>query len=397
MLALFLPSKLAGVGMSKKRISVSDVQIGQALKWDVYGSDGGLLLRRGFVVSNENQIEILLQRGMYLADDIGEDEPQIDAEGRKIFPKTVERPSVVRMIAQVRNELSTLSFNLTEAPQARTQFLVLAKKTMIATYLDSDVALGSILLHQTGGYAVRHCVDVAIVSILVAKALKKTDEEIIFLVAACLSMNISMLSQQEHLQAKSEDLSADEQALIFHHPEQSIALLKAAGVHDEAWLSWILHHHENEDGTGYPGKKHSADIPQNAKIISIADRYCARICARSYRKSLLPSAALKDILVAGKSTVDLMLVALFIRELGTYPIGSFVKLENGELGVVTSKGGTATTPYVHVLTDAWGAPLPVPIKRDTHKNLHGIREVLHRDQVRVIFAMRHLWGEIAME
>lgn len=383
--------------MSNKRISLSDIQLGQPLKWDVYGSDGGLLLRRGFVVSNSNQVDILLQRGLYVGSDPAEDNAQLDAEGRKIFPKTLERPSVVRMISQIRNELAALSFNLADEPQARAKFLTLAKQTMIATYLDTDVALGCILLHQSGGYAIRHCVDVAVVSILVGKALKKSDEEIIFLAAACLSMNVSMLSQQEHLQEKSEGLNAEEQELIFQHPEQSVRMLKAAGIHDEAWLSWVLDHHENEDGTGYPGKKKSGEIAQNAKIISIADRYCARICSRSYRKSLLPSAALRDILIAGKSTVDLMLVALFIRELGTYPIGTFVKLDNGEMGVVTSKGASATTPYVHALTGPWGAPLPVAIKRDTQKTLHGIREVLHRDQVPVKFSMRHLWGEIAIE
>ncbi len=388
---------MAGVSMSNKRISISDIEIGQALKWDVYEIDGGLLLRRGFVVTTSNQVDILLQRGVYLGDEDENEDPYVDADGRKIFPKALERSSVVRMISQIRDELAVLSFNLNQEPEARTKFLVLAKQTMIATYLDADVALGCILLHQNGWYAIRHCVDVAIVSILVAKALKKSDEEIIFLVAACLSMNISMLSQQEHLQGKSGELTPDEQDMIFHHPEQSVQMLQAAGINDETWLSWVLHHHENEDGSGYPGKKGSADIPKNAKIISIADRYCARICSRSYRKSLLPSAALRDILIGGKSTVDLMLVALFVRELGTYPIGTFVKLENGELGVVTSKGASATTPYVHALTSPWGAPLPAAIKRDTQKTLHGIREVLHRDQVPVKFSMRHLWGEIAIE
>jgi HD-GYP domain-containing protein (c-di-GMP phosphodiesterase class II) len=383
--------------MSNKRISSSDIQLGQALKWDVYGSDGGLLLRRGFVVSNSNQMEMLLERGLYVGDDTAENDPQLDADGRKIFPKTIERPSVVRMISQIRDELGALSFNLMEEPQARSKFLALAKQTMIATYLDADVALGCILLHQKGGYAIRHCVDVAIVAILVGRALKKNDDEIVFLVAACLTMNISMLKQQELLQEKREGLSAQEQEIIFHHPEQSVSMLKSAGVNDESWLTWVLQHHESEDGTGYPGKKRSAEISQNAKIISIADRYCARICSRSYRKSLLPNAALRDILIAGKSTVDLMLVALFIRELGTYPIGTFVKLENGEIGVVTSKGASATTPYVNLLTDPWGAPLAVTIKRDTQKNMHGIREVMHRDQVLVKFNMRHLWGEIALE
>jgi HD-GYP domain-containing protein (c-di-GMP phosphodiesterase class II) len=378
--------------MSNKRISMSDIVLGQPLQWDIYGIDGNLLLRRGFVVSNSHQVENLIERGLFVDGDV------LDQTARdKKVPKVVEHPSVLRIISQVRNDLRALSYNLSNEPNAREKFLSLAKLVFVATNLDTDVALGCILLHQEGNYSARHCVDSAVVSIVIGKALKKSDEELIYLAAACMTMNLSMLRQQERLQEKSGALSAEDQELIFKHPVDSVQQLKAAGILDEGWLSWVLHHHENEDGTGYPGKKRSAEIPQNAKIMSIADRYCARVCARSYRKSMLPNAALRDILIGGKTTVDLMLVTLFIRELGTYPIGTFVKLQDGEIGVVTSKGSTTTTPYVHSLIGPRGAPLSMPIKRDTQKSLHSIREVLHRDQVLVRFSMRQLWGEIAAQ
>jgi hypothetical protein len=119
------------------------------------------------------------------------------------------------------------------------------------------------------------------------------------------------------------------------------------------------------------------------------------VCARSYRKSLLPNAALRDIMIEGKAKIDPMLLTMFIRELGTYPIGTYVRLQNGELGVVSGKGLSTTTPFVHSLVGPRGAPLSVPIRRDTGKTDVAIREVLHPDQVMVRFTMRHLWGEIA--
>ena len=378
--------------MTNKRISMSDIVLGQPLQWDIYGSDGNLLLRRGFVVNSSHQVEALIERGLYVDGD------KLDQSSRdKKVPKVVELPSVLRIITDVRAELRNLSYNLFSETEARAKLLALAKQTVVATFLDTDVALGCILLHQEGNYSARHCVDTAVVSIVIGRALKKSEEEITMLAAAALTMNLSMMRQQEKLQEKSDGLSAEEQELIFRHPQESVDQLIAAGVRDEGWLSWILFHHENEDGSGYPGKKRGPEIPQNAKIISIADRYCARVCSRSYRKSLLPNAALRDILIGGKTTVDLMLVTLFIRELGTYPIGTFVKLENGEIGVVTSKGATTTTPFVHSLIGPRGAPLTMPIKRDTQKPLHAIREVLHRDQVPIRFTMRQLWGEIAAQ
>ncbi len=376
--------------MANRRISISDIVIGQSLQWDVYGSDGGLLLRKGFVINNANQVSALIERGLF-ADTEGLD----SARDKKPIPKQTEIPSVVRMINAARADLKSLSYNIANEPDARNKILALAKLVANATYMDSDVALGCILLSQEESYASRHCVDTAVVALLVARALKKSPDEVIMLGAAALTMNLSMLRQQERLHDKSEALTAEEQESISLHPENTVSQLRSAGIEDEDWLSWILAHHENEDGSGYPAHKKGAEIPQNAKIISIADRYCARVCARSYRKSLLPNAALRDILISGKTTIDPMLVMLFIRELGTYPIGSFVKLENGEIGVVTSKGSTTTTPYVHSLIGPRGAPLAMAIKRDTQKSLQSIREVLHREQVPIRFTMRQLWGEVA--
>ncbi|MBX9901725.1 MAG: HD domain-containing protein [Burkholderiaceae bacterium] len=377
--------------MTNRRIAISDIVIGQPLQWDVYGSDGGLLLRKGYVVASANQVSTLIERGLFA------DMDKTDAANRdkKPVPKPIEIPSVVHKINQARSTLRTLSFNIATESDAYNRIIALAKDVAVATFLDPDIALGCILLNQEEAYASRHCVDTAVVALLVARALKKSPDEMILLTAAALTMNVSMMRQQEKLQERSEALSPAEQEFIQNHPLESVNILRSIGVDDEDWLTWVLHHHENEDGSGYPNKTTSAVTPANAKIISIADRYCARVCARSYRKSLLPNAALRDILIGGKNTLDPMLVMLFIRELGTYPIGTFVRLENGEIGVVTSKGATTTTPYVHALIGPRGAPLAMPIKRDTQKSLMAIREVLHRDQVPVRFTMRQLWGEMA--
>ena len=375
--------------MTTRRISTSDIVIGQPLAWDVYGDDGNLLLRKGYVVTSPSQVSALIERGLFA------EISAMDA-ARAQAGRQVELPSVLRMINASHRELRRLLYGMQGEADVRNQLLALAKQVATAAFMQPDVALGCILLNQQDTpYVIKHCIDTALVSVLVARALKKPSEEIIMLAAAALTMNVGMLRQQERLQEKSDALSATEQELIRRHPEVSVELLRAAGIEDVDWLSWVLLHHENEDGTGYPMAMTGADIPQNAKIISLADRYCARVCARSYRKSMLPNAALRDILIEGKSKVDQMLVTLFIRELGTYPIGTFVRLENGELGVVTGKGLTTTTPIVHAMIGPRDAALSMPIRRDTGKPLHAIREVLHRDQVMIRFTMRHLWGDIA--
>ncbi len=69
-----------------------------------------------------------------------------------------------------------------------------------------------------------------------------------------------------------------------------------------------------------------------------------------------------------------------------------MRLENGEIGVVTGKGAEAATPTVHALVGPRGAPLSFPIKRDTAKPLHGVREVVTGEHAVLRVSLQQLWG-----
>jgi len=376
--------------MEQHRISMSDITIGEALPWDVFDSAGHLLLSRGYVVERPQQLQTLIERGLF-----------VDAKsmGKKSAPpaaKTQELPSALRLINLANKRLERLLFNLANEENAKAKILEVANALIYATKINPDVALACILLNQeAGNYPVRHCIDTALVSLLVATSMKKSTDDILTITAAALTMNVGMLRQQEAMQNSAEPLSEADKKIILDHPQASVDLLKSVGVDNPDWLSYVLQHHENEDGSGYPLGRASSDIAVCAKIISVADRYCARVSGRNYRKSLLPNAALRDILLSDKKNIDPTLTTCFIRELGIYPTGTFVKLESGEVGVVTGKGETTTTPIVHALIGPRGAPLTFPIKRDSSKQLYAIREVLHEDQAAIRFSMQQLWGDEA--
>ncbi len=379
--------------MDQRRISMSDLVIGSPLPWDVYDASGHLLLSKGHIVRT-GQIEALVERGMFV--DAKAMPGKFSSDKANLPPKQIELPSVLRLINLANKRLERLLFNLNYEADAPAKLVEVAKAVNYAVSLNADIALACILLNQeAGSYPVRHCVDTAIVATVVARSMKRTPDEVATIAAAALTMNIAMLRHQEQLQHKQNALSDQEVKLIHSHPQQGMEMLQQVGVTNKDWLVYVLMHHENEDGSGYPLGKGGKDIPENVKIISIADRYCARVSSRSYRKALLPNAALRDILMADKKQIDPMLATCFIRELGIYPTGTFVRLENGEIGVVTGKGESTTTPYVHTLIGPRGAPLSFPIKRDTAKSLYSIREVLHEDQAGIRFSLQQLWGDEA--
>lgn len=379
--------------MDQRRLSMSDIVIGEPLRWDVYGADRKLLLRKGHVVANEQQVAGLLERGLYI------DAHHADVASRQRPEEPVKKfeiPSVLRLLNMANKRLERLLYSLSNEPDAQAKILEVVKALTYATDLNHDIALGCVLLNQAeGNYAVRHCIDTAIVSLLVMRAMHKTPDEITTVMAAALTMNVGMMRYQDQFENKQDALSEKEIEIIKLHPEESVHVLKQAGIENADWLSCVLLHHENEDGSGYPLGKNVQAVSQNAKILALADHYCACVSIRKYRKTLVPHAAMRDVFLAGGKAGDPMLAAYFIKELGTYPPGTFVRLQNGEIGVVTGKGASPAVPIVHALIGPRGVPLSFPIKRDTAKQLYGVREPLGDDQAMLRFSLQQLWGDEA--
>ena len=159
-------------------------------------------------------------------------------------------------------------------------------------------------------------------------------------------------------------------------------------------------HHENDDGSGYPDGKTSEEISENAKLIGLADRYCAQVSARNYRRSILPDQALRHLFVERPHPVAPALAEQFMRQLGEFPPGSLVRLQNGEIGVVSRRGDQAGELHVHALRDASGLPIPAialpsaPL-RSTGEPEFAIAQAVHEDEVAVRFSMKHIWGDLA--
>lgn len=382
--------------MDQKHLSVADFMIGSPLPWDVYGEGHQLLLRRGQIVHSAQQLETLMERGLYIDASAAEQATQARSHTRPAPPRRPGPPSALHMINTVNKRLERLLCSLNSEPGAEAAILELVRTLMQAADVNSDVALACVLLNQDeGSYAVRHSVDTAIVALLVARAMKKTPEEIQAIMAAALTMNVGMLRQHDHLENKQEPLTDKEAEVIKNHPRESVNLLREAGISHREWLSHVLLHHENEDGSGYPGGAEVKALSQNTMILAMADRYCAAVSHRKYRKTLMPNASMRDVLMAGGKAHDPMLAAYFIKELGTYPSGTFVRLQSEEIAVVTRRATADSATIVHAFIGPRNAALSIPIQRDTGRKQFAIREAVSSEQIVLRFSMNQLWGESA--
>lgn len=372
------------------RISMDDVVIGQPLRWDVMDNTGHLLLSKGYVIEKEAQVEALIERGMYISQAVA-------GSLRKAPPPSpnTEPPSVLRSINLAVKRLGVVSRDIQQMPDAREKILGIVKMILFAVHLNEDLALASIQINQSSGhYPVRHCVDTAILAILVAQAMNKSDQEIQDIVAAALTMNISMHDLQEKLQSRQEGLSADEQEFIRQHSILSMNILRDAGIEDADWLNYVLKHHEREDGTGYPAGLKS-EVPQNVKILALADVFCARVSSRGYRKSMLPNVALRDIFIENKAEVDPILSPYFIKVLGLYPPGTYMSLKNKEIAIVSQRGASPNVSIAYSLVNSNRGVIGTPVKRDTSVDSFVIAKAIYPTEASVHVNLQNIWGPLA--
>ncbi|HEY8102698.1 MAG TPA: HD domain-containing phosphohydrolase [Burkholderiaceae bacterium] len=383
--------------MNKISLRSGHIQIGQPLQWDIYNEQGELLLKKGNIVHTAHQLNALIERGLFAeANEI--DIGKVHREKAAVHQRAVvpELPSIIRMLNGVAHQLGPLLYSLHHQSDAQNSIMDVAKEVVRTTNLNPNIALASIFLnHAIADHAIRHSLNVAIISILVGKVMKKSEDELSALVAAALTMNLSMLRKQNEYQERSDALTEYEREAIQQHPHESVRMLELAGVTNQDWLSSVLHHHEFEDGSGYPFGKTADAIPQNAKILTLSDMFCARVTGRSYRKPLLPNGALRNLFVDEQAKVDKKLAPYFIGAIGFYPSGTSVKLQNGEMAIVTYQGHSPQTPVVQSYLGPFGAPLAFPIKRDTLNSRFAIIQAISLEDAPLCFSMHQIWGNEA--
>jgi putative two-component system response regulator len=97
---------------------------------------------------------------------------------------------------------------------------------------------------------------------------------------------------------KDGALTEEEYQLIKSHPVIGSDILKNISELPNIGIG-ARSHHERYDGSGYPDGLKGEEIPEEARIIGVADTYDAMTSRRSYR-DVLPQAVVRDEIEACK-------------------------------------------------------------------------------------------------
>lgn len=372
--------------MSFRRLNQKDVDIGKVLPWDIIDGTGKLLLRQGAVIHNYRQVYTILSRGMYYVDDYKE------ACKLRFREEDLDDVPPFDLIDEVQAKLKLYLNNLDKEHELQVKIFTLCRMIRTACRKDPDAALSTILLGDRDTYSIRHQVHVAIICEIISQAMNLSPDGHLSLIAAALTQNIGMLKLQEELYVQEEPLSYEQFQTVKGHPENGAELLLKHGVTDQRWVEGVRQHHEGLDGKGYPRGLKMEEIEPIARLISITDFFCAKISGRSYRTPMTPYEAMQFVFNGKDSRIDAEIAELFVKVLGIYLPGTFVRLNNGEIAVVTHRGEKAHHPAVFGIMGPNGKLLLAPLKRDCSKSEYKITEVIVPGKIDMKVNRYLIWG-----
>ncbi|MCC7104323.1 MAG: HD-GYP domain-containing protein [Chloroflexi bacterium] len=111
---------------------------------------------------------------------------------------------------------------------------------------------------------------------------------------------------------KPAPLNDEEWREMRRHPTIGAALVAGSAALRQA-RDTVLHHHERFDGRGYPDGLSGANIPIQARVVSVADAFDAMVTTRPYRLALPIDVALAELEQHAGSQFDPVCVAAFVE------------------------------------------------------------------------------------
>jgi len=213
--------------------------------------------------------------------------------------------------------------------------LTLIASGVVASLRVNDKLVQAALQHNDGDYLINNAVNVAVVSVKIAEALGYESAKLEQVALAGLLHDLGMFILPDALVYKVGTLTDEDLQHVREHPQHGARLFKEAGDAYPWVEKVILQEHERRDGSGYPHQLVGDHIDEMAFIIGLADVFEAMVSTRPYRRGLSPHRAIYTLLANGKTVFPYHLLKALVDQLSIYPLGTTVRLNTGETGVVS--------------------------------------------------------------
>jgi HD-GYP domain-containing protein (c-di-GMP phosphodiesterase class II) len=178
---------------------------------------------------------------------------------------------------------------------------------------------------------------------------------------AALMHDIGKVRTPLEILNKPDKLTDDEFVIMKRHTVDGAEILR--GTPDIPTLAPVVafEHHLRLDGSGYPADVTRSSLNLCTMLCSIADVCDAMRSQRKYQHAYPTDRILEVLRRSDGQHFDQHLVRRFVQLIGIYPVGNLVKLNTGEIAVVTAiYASDPRRPKVRVISDRVGARVEFP-------------------------------------
>jgi putative nucleotidyltransferase with HDIG domain len=216
-------------------------------------------------------------------------------------------------------------------------------------------------LKKYDNYTFTHMVNVSVLAMAQARSLNMDGTLLREFGFAALMHDIGKVQTPQEVLNNPGKLSKEEFDIMQRHVVDGAHILRRTPEMPALAPIVAFEHHLRQDLSGYPANIGHRKLNLCTQIVSIADVYDALRSNRVYREGL-PSDRIKSIM--GKKddpAFNQKLLRRFINLIGMYPIGTLVRLNTEQIGVITHEHPTDPfRPQVKIVRERDGSEIEEP-------------------------------------
>lgn len=338
-----------------RKVSLDRVKAGARVARTIQSLDGIILLSAGAAIT-EDKIKQLKQYNIteiYIEDEISRG-IQID--------EIVKEEIVTDVKAQIKAIMTSSSLKISVDGKKVMEMV----ESLLSNLLKDDFIIMNLSdIRSVDDYTFSHSVNVCILSLINGIAMGIKGEALKELGVGSLLHDIGKVMINDRILQKPTNLTINEFDEVKKHTVYGYEILKNSKDISQTAQIIALYHHERKDGSGYPYNLKNNDIPVSARIVAVSDVYDALTTDRIYRKKMLPHEVVDYMCSLSNKHFDKIVLDAFISHIANYPVGTAVRLNSGEKGLVAKYNKNfPNRPVIRVVMDESGKMLAKPKEVD---------------------------------
>ena len=331
--------------MTRKKCSVDELTGKESLARSVITDDYNILLSSGTILKQEyiDKLKELNISEVYIWEEGTESVAILKEDLEEIFK------------SEVKNVLEKHTYYHNE------ELIELSRTAdnIITNILEEEEVVNKIFdIRERSSDVYEHSISVCSLATVLALRLGLSHKLIHDICVGCLLHDLGLLYvTTDYTNVNVEELPEIEYAEYRKHTIYGYSSLQGENWISNVSKNMILYHHERIDGSGYPLQ--ATDIPLECRIIQVCDAFDEMICGIGCKRVKVYEAVEYMKNFRGIK-FDIRIVDAFLEFTAVYPVGTYVRTNEGEIGIVLRQNKQFPgRPIINIVKDKDGKTVSV--------------------------------------